>query len=457
GDVYVFTIKDELDPACAASFTLESEDCQGGTCAFEDIIVEAYGCNDDGEFYVDIDFSVANPAGDEFELYVNNELFGVYAYSELPLLEIGPFPGDGSIYVFTFKDHTDPSCWASFGLESPDCAAGCVIADLQASLLEIGPNGTAWEVSLSYGGISLPDGYDIYLNGEFYTYINSPELSFILEIPCQNNPTAELKVCINDQAGCCETIVLNVPPCTVACMIDDLVVEAYDCGPDATFYVDLDLTAINPTSNQFDLYINGVYYNEYEYDDLPLLEIGPFIANGSTYTFLVMDSEDPLCEASFELTSEDCGDAPCALTDLYAEVLPCTSNGEFYVEIGFEFDNVGNDGFKIQGNGNIYGTFGYDELPVIIGPFSGDGATEYEFIAVDIDHPDCQSNYAVVGPIDCSGGSCQLTELVAELVQITNDGIVYEIDFNYVNTGNLGFDVFFENAFIGFYTYNDLP
>ena len=240
-------------------------------------------------------------------------------------------------------------------------------------------------------------------------------------------------------------------------MMDNMVVEAYDCTPDATFYVDLDFNVVNPTSGSFVLYINGVFYSGYQYSELPLIEVGPFMANGSTYTFLVMDENNGMCQAEFELESEDCGDGPCYLTDLYAEPLPCTSTGEFYVEVGLEYGNVGNDGFTLFGNGNNYGTFDYDDLPVVIGPFNGDGATEFEVVAVDENNPDCTSNYAVFGPIDCSNGACQLTELTAEIVAITSNYVAYVIDFNHVNTGGLGFDVFFENEFIGFYPYNELP
>ncbi len=67
---------------------------------------------------------------------------------------------------------------------------------------------------------------------------------------------------------------------------------------------------------------------------------------------------------------------------------PCLC-GQFFAVLSFEFDNVGSGGFDIVGNGNNYGTFGYDHAqPIILGPFPGDG-TNYEFVVRDHFHPDC--------------------------------------------------------------------
>jgi hypothetical protein len=61
--------------------------------------------------------------------------------------------------------------------------------------------------------------------------------------------------------------------------------------------------------------------------------------------------------------------AQCHIYDLVATHSDC-NNGQFYVTINFQYSGVGNQGFKVQGNGNNYGTFEYANLPITLGPLA---------------------------------------------------------------------------------------
>ena len=67
-------------------------------------------------------------------------------------------------------------------------------------------------------------------------------------------------------------------------------------------------------------------------------------------------------------------DAGCLIDDVVVEQLDCSSNGLFAVVVDFYFENV-SDEFTVSGNGQVYGTFSYDELPIIIDGLIGDGQT----------------------------------------------------------------------------------
>ena len=56
----------------------------------------------------------------------------------------------------------------------------------------------------------------------------------------------------------------------------------------------------------------------------------------------------------------------CAIQNVIVEAHPCTPNGIFYVDLAFEYENVGDAGFSVVGNGNDYGDFDYGE-PFITG------------------------------------------------------------------------------------------
>ncbi|HEX5113318.1 MAG TPA: hypothetical protein VFV79_10750, partial [Saprospiraceae bacterium] len=78
----------------------------------------------------------------------------------------------------------------------------------------------------------------------------------------------------------------------------------------------------------------------------------------------------------------------CEITAVNATALPC-SGTYFNVSINLEVNNPSSPGFTLAGNGTIYGTYLYADLPIILGPFLGDDESVYEFIAWDVENGDC--------------------------------------------------------------------
>ena len=147
----------------------------------------------------------------------------------------------------------------------------------------------------------------------------------------------------------------------------------------------------------------------------------------------------------------------CTIQNVIAEPHPCTPNGIFYVDIDFEFENVGESGFRIQGNGNNYGNFEYAQEFVTLGPFEGDGTTALEFVVIDNDNPDC-SDFVELEPINCLEEPCEIGDLDIHLTDCDEDGDYdLELNFEYANVDNVGFDFYINNEFFDFYSYNDLP
>lgn len=148
--------------------------------------------------------------------------------------------------------------------------------------------------------------------------------------------------------------------------------------------------------------------------------------------------------------------AQCHIFDMVVTASDCI-NGQFYATVDFQYSGVGNEGFKVQGNGNNYGFFDYDDLPVTIGPLAGNGSTPYEFVARDLQMPDCQDFY-VLGTVSCGSGSCEVYELVADPGDCLSDG-TYNlwINFEHENAGNPLFDVLYQGQVIGTFPLNELP
>ncbi len=148
--------------------------------------------------------------------------------------------------------------------------------------------------------------------------------------------------------------------------------------------------------------------------------------------------------------------AECSLDELVVQPQPCTPNGIFYVDLSFAFDQVGNEGYTIQGNGQNYGNFSYDEPFPEIGPFTGDGDTVYELEIIDLENPDCRIGKEF-GPVDCDS-DCELTNLAAYINEcgIQNAPYLY-VDFDHQNINNQGFELYLDNDFFGAFSYDDLP
>lgn len=91
------------------------------------------------------------------------------------------------------------------------------------------------------------------------------------------------------------------------------------------------------------------------------------------------------CQCAFEQTSlveEDC------------------ENGEFFVTLNFVGNNTGQNFTVFDQAGNDLGTYSYTELPVTLGPFTGDFTTTYSLFIEDLDLPECASALTF-GPTYC--------------------------------------------------------
>ncbi|MBR9921513.1 MAG: hypothetical protein GYB31_11800 [Bacteroidetes bacterium] len=127
--------------------------------------------------------------------------------------------------------------------------------------------------------------------------------------------------------------------------------------------------------------------------DLPT--IGP--GDAGTVSLDVIQTTDDICTSLNIELSYDCA---CALNELIVVEEDC-EDGTFYINIDFEQENSG-DGFTIlDQNGEEIGSWTYDELPLQIGPFTGDATTEYSLTIEDNLVIGCEA-FANFGPVYCN-------------------------------------------------------
>ncbi|MEZ5032263.1 MAG: hypothetical protein R2787_12740 [Saprospiraceae bacterium] len=342
---------------------------------------------------------------------------------------------------------------------SPPAALACEIYEVVVEKGECTSDSTytLW-VNFEYVDVG-GDHFDLWANGEFFGYYAYADLPLsIPNFPKSGNNNDWIKICDNDNPNCCRIKEFPTKDCSNFndCEIFEVNVDKGDCTSDSTYEVWINFDYANVESDYFDLWINGVFYDEFLYSALPLF-IANFPKSGNNNDWIkICDHDNPDCCKIHEFESKNCENYNgCEIWDLIVEPYEC-EDGQFMVDLDFNYANVGNNGFTVQGNGTNYGTFEYNELYITLGPLDGDCMTDYEFVVKDVDHPDCQAVF-ILGEI-CCNEDCHISELVVEKGDCTSDSTyTITIDFQYQNVNGASFDLFANGQFFGYYNYNQLP
>jgi len=86
----------------------------------------------------------------------------------------------------------------------------------------------------------------------------------------------------------------------------------------------------------------------------------------------------------------------CEIFNLSANPYGCSEVDSFSVVVDFEYENIGDNGFRILGNSIDHGTYDYSELPIHLGPFPANCVTPWEYIVRDIDTNICTDNFLLL-------------------------------------------------------------
>ncbi|HQW95504.1 MAG TPA: T9SS type A sorting domain-containing protein, partial [Saprospiraceae bacterium] len=156
------------------------------------------------------------------------------------------------------------------------------------------------------------------------------------------------------------------------------------------------------TSDFFDLYIDGGLIGQYAYSQLPI-NLTQLVGDGAFHVYKFIDINNGDCKVIKDIKHPNCSQGgECNLSELTLTPSNCNSEGQFYVEIDFDYENT-SDSFKIQRNGHNYGYFSYEDLPIVLGPFDGNSSTVYEFLVKDQANPNCKIA-SHINPPYCQNG-----------------------------------------------------
>ncbi|MCF8237141.1 MAG: T9SS type A sorting domain-containing protein, partial [Saprospiraceae bacterium] len=303
--------------------------------------------------------------------------------------------------------------------------------------------------------------FDLYANGTFFGYYQYAQLPLTIpNFPKSGGNNDWIKVCDNDNENCCKVLEFDTKECgnNGDCEIYDLSVDKGECTSDSTYTLTINFQYQNVNGASFDLYANGTFFGYYQYAQLPLT-ISNFPKSGGNNDWIkVCDNDNENCCKVLEFDTKECGNnGDCSIKELEAIVGDCNEDDLFYVTINFVAMNPGSQGFSILGNGMNYGSFSYDSIPIILGPFEGNCDKEWEFVVKDNEFEFCSKGIDV-GKVCCNVEPCEIYDLEVVVGECTGDS-TYALTFNFQvqNPGNNYFEVWTNGDYFGNFPLADLP
>ncbi len=456
---YEIVVKDIQFPDCQNFKEFGPVQCN--SCSIYDLVVDTGNCTSDSTYSATVNFEYQNVGNNGFKLFFNGVLFGTYQYTQLPL-NIQNFPvSNKKNDVVKIIDVDNPDCYKAVEYEGLKCGSqggDCIITNLTAVESDCDSAGNFY-VTIDFDFENEGNqGFTILGNGVNYGNFEYGNLPVVLG-PLKGSKDKVWEFIVKDKqySYCLKGISIGKKDCGTDCEIYEVVVTKGDCTSDSTYVLTIDFDYKNVGGDKFNLKANGKYFGTYLYTQLPLT-INNFPKSGQGVDWiLICDKENEQCCKGKEFETKSCGNSgDCIITNLTAVASDCDSAGNFYVTIDFDYENEGNQGFTILGNGVNYGNFGYADLPVVLGPFKGSNTKVWEFKVKDIQYPDC---YKVkeLGKVDC-GDECEIKNLVVDLGNCTSDS-TYSIYINFAveNPGSTHFKLFANGQYFGTFAYDSLP
>mgnify|MGYP005666351783 CR=1 FL=1 len=397
---YNFTILDIADPACFGFYELGIYNCDQ-ECGIYDLVVDAQECNPDGTYGIVIDFEYQNPGNEFFDVIdANGEIIGYYSLEELPVT-IGHFAGNGGSVDFLQVCINDQSnCCATTSFAAPDCTGDpCQITEVSAEAYDC-ENGTFLIDLVVTAENHGEHGFTVVGNGQIYgTFEYSAPFITLGPFEGDGETIYEFIVVDNDNETCSSFTEIGPIDCP-DCQISD-VDYSVDCHSGPFFTLHLDFNVESPQSDYFDLVIGNQLVDEFLYSALPLsIELPLELGMGEQLTICDYGIDNCCTTVDFSLPC-------CSIRDMVVEAHDCEDNGTFYVDVDFLYGNTGDLFTLVYGpqNGDLTSeVFSYDELPITIGPFDGDNATNWYFQATD-ESLFCQTS-TVLESVYCDNDNC---------------------------------------------------
>lgn len=436
---------------------IENENCNISTsvipiscdCSFDNLNTIQF-CNADSLIAILIDFDPKDAVSDSFDLISASSTFR-YAYVDLPINVTGLPTEDIELEIV---DAINGNCSLSI-MESLECVLECAITNFEVEVISCNSFGnldlafsfdyedlSTQSLVLRYNGDIL-DFYTINEDSSAYTYSQ-------LEVDCDIDFNSFSLAPINDPDCGADFVFTDISCCSV-CDISNLNTNV-NCVDETTVEISIDFDYDGPSTNIIDIYFENELFLSGTEDELFFPSITTNLPQAGDYTILVQTQN---CEAS-DTISIDCTpideEEECFVENVVIDSIAC-DEGLFTAILNFDYQSE-KDSFVILINNFPYDTSNLEELPLEIGPFNGNGFTEYDFSIFILNEDSCTGEFDL-GTIDCEPNaidenilsqikwSTLPSGILVEGISTFNEWTLYDINGRKIQQNSISEDQFY--------------
>lgn len=444
-------------------------------CTIGNIVAEAGDCNADSTYHLFLNFPAVNPnINDSFDLTANGVYFGTYAFSQLPL-QISNFPWNGGAFdelrVCTQGSTSTPPCCGEVEFHVPTCFPyePCELSKLHLKVGECHPDST-FQVILNFqvATPALVDSFDLWANAQYLGKFGINQLPLTIpNFPWNGNIFSTIRVCTGSAPHCCREKQFLNPACLPfgPCEVTNIFTQTGPCNLNGTYKLTVSFQATNPGNGQFSLYANNVLYGIFPLTAIPLV-IPNFPASGNANDEIRICVNNamgivPCCESK-EFAAPNCS-ANCDIHDLTVITGDCTGDSTYQVKINFLVTGAPASSFQVFANGQLFGTYTLNQLPLTIPnfPWNGGNNDVIKICLVNLNVPPvafncCKTIEFAVPP--CLQGDCEIFDLVVDPGTCNPaGGYSLGVNFHVNNPGNPLFNVYANGQLLGTFPLAGLP
>jgi len=432
----VLTLSDASDLTCSLEASFQRLDCRPA-CSIDEFAVTPMGCNSNDQFMMQVNLS-GTTLDNPIVVSVNGQTIGQYDPSDFPVT-VGPYLGDGNtIYQVSAVDSQLPNCSNSMSITAPQCEPipVCELTNLVTTTNDCsGDNLQSITLNFDYTEVNAGN-FIVLIENTVHGQYGYNELPLTLNnISTTGIGTASIRISDSEFTDCAIEGVFETINCSVVpdCSISGLEAAVLECTGADNYSLQLDFTYAN-TGSSFNISLGNTMIGPISYNNLPLTINNVSNTPNLQQTITVCDTDNPNCCQTISYEETDCSVSLCNISEITSDRMDCTE-GMFMVMLDAAIINPGDAGFQVSGNGANYGNFAYADLPIMLGPFDGDGSRVYEFVVTDMENSSC-SNFTVVEAYDCTN-ECVMGEVEFEIGDCQTNGMV-PVTFFFESDNNSG-------------------
>ncbi|MBK8820188.1 MAG: T9SS type A sorting domain-containing protein [Saprospiraceae bacterium] len=181
------------------------------------------------------------------------------------------------------------------------------------------------------------------------------------------------------------------------CVLNVVNAESGECNSEDGFFIFFSLTHQNTGNQGFKIQgLNNNYIAQFNYGE-SRYKIGPFKGDCETkYRFKIFDIAHPDCLTEWSMAEPVCCGDGCLISGPDITKAECV-NGLVDITLNFEHNNTSGS-FTLKMNGQVRGTYQYQDLPIIIRNL--EPKKVYSFFIKD-NEKECSGEFAYTTP-ECS-------------------------------------------------------